>query len=184
MKDYILKLDKSRQLRYGFKALKLIRDKFGDKSLDQLMGLKMDEIPTLIWAGLKWEEPNLSIEKVTGMLDDAIPNTYTILEVTMIGLEALSAQMGIDTKKVLADVQAQELHELQKKKKAKQPVAKQVIPSAQSSKKLQQPNGVTTPLTTGSVRLMVGSPINAIKACALASSVLLKIEAGIKSFLL
>ena len=134
MKDYILKLDKPRQLRYGFRALKLIRDNFGDKSLDQLMGLKMDQIPTLIWAGLKWDDASITVGKVTSMLDNAIPGTYTILEVTMIALEALSAQMGIDTKKVLADVHAQELHELQKKK-AKQPVVKPVIPSAKSSKR-------------------------------------------------
>ena len=102
MKDYILELDKPRELRFGFKATRLIRQKFGDRSLDQLMNMKVDEIPVLVWAGLKWEENGLTVEKVEDLLDAAIPKTYTILQITEIALEALAAQMGVDIKKAKA----------------------------------------------------------------------------------
>ena len=132
IKDYILKLDKDRELRFGFKSLKTLRDNFGDKSLDQLLNIKMDEIPILIWAGLKWDDATLTIDKVTGLLDKAIPEKYTILSVTEIVLEALAAQMGVDTKKVLADTRKKAAEAATKP--AKQEV-KKTIPSTKSSKK-------------------------------------------------
>jgi len=133
IKDYILKLDKDRELRFGFRALKTLRDEFGDRSLDQLLNIKMDEIPKLIWAGLKWDDATLTVDRVTHLLDKAIPGTYTILSVTNIVLEALAAQMGVDTKKVLADTR-KKATETEVKKPEKQEV-KRTIPSAKSSKK-------------------------------------------------
>lgn len=135
MKDYILNLDKDRKLRFGFKSLKLLRDNFGDKSLDQLMNIKMDEIPVLMWAGLRWDDATLNVPKVTDLLDNAIgEKKYTILSVTEIVLEALAAQMGVDTKKVLADTRKKAAETAEK-----QPIKKEVqkiIPSTKSSKKL------------------------------------------------
>jgi len=136
IKDYILKLDKDREIRFGFKSLKLLRDNFGDRSLDQLMSIKMDEVPVLIWAGLRWDDASLTLPMVTNLLDKAIPKTYTILSVTEIILEALAAQMGVDTKKVMADTQAQKMHQLQKKQQvAAKKEVKKTIPSGKSSKK-------------------------------------------------
>ena len=99
MKDYILKLDKDRELRFGFKAMRAIRTKFGDRSLDQLMNIKVDEIPILAHAGLKWNDNALTIEQVENLLDDAIPKTYTILGITNLILEALAGQMGVELPK-------------------------------------------------------------------------------------
>jgi hypothetical protein len=115
MKPIILKLDKDRELRYGFKALRLLREKFGNKSLSEMMELQVDEIPQLIWAGLKLEDKDLTVEKVEDLLDDAITlkKTYTIMDVTSMGLEALALQMGVDLKKIEADT----LKKLEKKKK-------------------------------------------------------------------
>ena len=98
MKDYILDLDKPRELRFGFKALRMIREKFGDRNIDQLLSVKVDEIPSLILPGLKWEDSSLDLNKVEDLLDDAIPKKYTILGLTTIVLEALAAQMGVDVK--------------------------------------------------------------------------------------
>lgn len=106
MKDYILDLDKPRELRFGFKATRLIRQKFGDRNMDQLLNIKVDEIPVLAWAGLKWEDNALTIERVETLLDEAIPKTYTIMKVTEIILEALAAQMGVESKKAKAGVLA------------------------------------------------------------------------------
>lgn len=119
MKSVILKLDKERELRYGFKALKLLREKFGNKSLSEMMELKVDEIPQLIWAGLKMEDKALTVDKVEDLLDEAITmkKTYTIMDVTSMGLEALALQMGVDLKKVEADA----LKKLEKKQEKKQP---------------------------------------------------------------
>jgi len=104
MKDHVLELDKSRTLRFGFKAMRTIRNRFGDRSLDQLMSIKVDEIPVLAWAGLTHEDKALTIEQVEDLLDEAIPKTYTILKVTELIIGALSAQMGVEPKKVKADV--------------------------------------------------------------------------------
>lgn len=105
MKLIVLKLDRERELRYGFKALKLLKEKFGNKSLAEMMDLQVDEIPQLIWAGLKLEDKALTVEMVEDLLDQAITieKTYTIIEVTSMGLEALAIQMGVDLKKLTAD---------------------------------------------------------------------------------
>jgi len=104
MKDYILDLDKPRELRYGFKANRLIRQKFGEKSLESLVSdFKVDDMPALVWAGLKWEDNALTVEQLEDLLDEAIPKKYTILGVIEEALEALVAHMGADLKKVKAD---------------------------------------------------------------------------------
>lgn len=129
MKSYALDLDKPRGLRFGFKALRMIREKFGDRSIDQLLNIKVDEIPALVLAGLKWEDKALTLDKVEDLLDAAIPEKYTILDTTTIVLEALAAQMGvdIDSKKDEADGT--------KKKAVTKPQAKKTIPSTKKPKK-------------------------------------------------
>ena len=126
MKEYILDLDKPRELRFGFKSLRAIREKFGNKSLSELMNIEVDEIPVLVLHGLSWDEKALTLDQVENLLDAAIPKKYTILGVTTLILEALAAQMGIDTKKVTAG-------DLEKKKKKQQVKGK--IPSTKQRKK-------------------------------------------------
>ena len=128
MKDYILDLDKPRELRFGFKALRRIREKFGNKSMSDLMNIEVDEIPILILQGIRWEEKELTLEQVEDLLDAAIPKKYTVLGLTTIVLEALAAHMGIDTKKVIAD-------DLEKKKKKETQQVKGKIPSTKKQKK-------------------------------------------------
>ena len=105
MKDHILELDKSRTLRFGFKANRMIRQKFGDRTIEDLLNtLKVDEMPILAWAGLKWEDNALTVEQVEDLLDTVIPKKYTIMKVTEIILEALAEHMGANLKKVKAGV--------------------------------------------------------------------------------
>ena len=133
MKDYILKLDKDRELRFGFKAMRTIRQKFGDRSLDQLLNLKLDEIPVLVWAGLKWNDNALTIEQVEDLLDDKIPKTYTIMKVADMTLEALATQMGIDLKKLPAGGQVVEAEKPAAATGKKQPT--KTTPSTKKPKK-------------------------------------------------
>jgi len=105
MKDHILELDKSRTLRFGFKANRMIRQRFGDRTIEDLLNtLKVDEMPILAWAGLKWEDNALTVEQVEDLLDTVIPKKYTIMKVTEIILEALAEHMGANLKKAKADV--------------------------------------------------------------------------------
>lgn len=126
MKDYVLELDKPRALRFGFKAMRAIREKFGDRSFAELMSLKLDEIPQLVLIGLKWEDKQITIDEIEDLLDESIQK-YPILDVTNCVLEALAAHMGVDVKKVAADVlekgaeKVKEVIAEEKDKKKKQP---------------------------------------------------------------
>ena len=137
MKDYVLELDKPRELRFGFRALREIRNKFGERSLDQLMNIKVDEIPFLAWVGLKHEDKALTVERVEDLLDDAIPKKYTIMKVTEIILNALTGQMGVEPKKTDDDDS--------KKEEAGDQVAETEKPKTETKEKPQPKK--TTPST-------------------------------------
>lgn len=97
-KDYFLDLDRRRELRFGFKAARLIRQAFGNRNIDQLMNIHMDEIPTLVQIGLLWEEPRLTIDQVVSLLDESVPKKYKMMEITKIVLEALADHLGVPPK--------------------------------------------------------------------------------------
>ena len=118
MKDYILNLDKPRQLKFGFKASRLIREKFGDKDFRDIGNMHMDEMPTVAWAGLVWEDQNLSVEKVEEMLDKKIPEFYTIIQCMEVIVEAVAAHIG-----------APSIPTQKKKKKTKKKQPEKKIPS-------------------------------------------------------
>ena len=117
MKQYILKLDEERELRFGFRALRKLRQDLGGKSLDELLDIKVDEIPVVLHAGLVWEDKELTLDKVEELLDETIGKKYTIIELTTIALEALASQMGVDLKKALASTLEEEDPKEKKKKK-------------------------------------------------------------------
>ena len=119
MKDYILDLDKPRKLKFGFKASRLIREKFGDKDFRDISKFHVDDMPTVAWAGLVWEDQNLSVEKVEELLDAQIPEKITIIDCMEIIVAALIAHIGV---KVIP----------QKKKKKKQPKKKIPIKKIES----------------------------------------------------
>jgi len=76
---------------------------------------------------LKWEDKQLTVEKVEDLLDEAIPKRHTILEATEITLGAMADHMGIDLKKAEASDQ-------DKKKPEKKKVTEK-IPSTKKQKK-------------------------------------------------
>lgn len=103
MKEHKLNLDKPRVLRYGFKALRAIRMKFGERSIENLLNMPIDEMPVFAWAGLKWgDNKSLTIEQVEEFLDEAIPDKYTVMEATEIIISAMADQIGIKGKKAPA----------------------------------------------------------------------------------
>ena len=132
MKSYILNLDKSRELRFGFKASRDIRNKFGERSIESMLEIKWDEIPVLVWAGLRWEDKSLTLEQVEDLLDDSIPEKNTIMSVTDVALGAYAAHLGIELKKRKADDKEKEKSETEKPEKQK---ATEVIPSTRTRKK-------------------------------------------------
>jgi len=130
MKIYTLNLDRERELQFGFKAIREIRNKLGERSVESLLSLKWDEVPILIWAGLKKDDKQLTLEKVESLLDDAVPAKYTIIQITNLVVEAFSEHMGLNLgKKDSADDQ----EESKKTTAKKQP--KETIPSTKKQKK-------------------------------------------------
>lgn len=74
MSYYPIELDKTRNLRYGMKAIDLIEKKFG-KPIMAIEGigngmLTMEEYATVIWAGLVHEDKELTPAKVMDLIDE------------------------------------------------------------------------------------------------------------------
>ena len=132
MKTYALELDKTRELRFGFKASRDIRNKFGERSIESMLEIKWDEIPVLVWAGLRWEDKSLTLPQVEDLLDDSIPEKNTIMGVTDITLSAYAAHLGIELKKGKAGDKEKEKSETEKPGKQK---ATETIPSTRKQKK-------------------------------------------------
>lgn len=100
MKEYILNLDKPRKLKYGFKALRIIREKYGGKKeLTDIMNVNIDEIPFFAYAGLTGEDETLTPEQVEELIDDKIPDRYTVLDIVNIIAEAITDQIGVKPEK-------------------------------------------------------------------------------------
>lgn len=133
MKDYILDLDKPRKLRYGFKALRLLRQKYGERSIESLMNVPVDELPVFAWAGLKWEDDSIKVEQVEGLLDEAIPEKYTIMGIIEVVMGAMAAQIGVDLKKIPAGDREKKTEKVEKKAEKPEPTG--TIPSSRKPKK-------------------------------------------------
>ncbi len=96
MEAHSLDLDKVRRLHYGFKAIRIIREKFkGEKELTDVLEINVDEIPFFAYAGLIREDESLTPEKVEELIDDAIPRKYTVLDIVGIIAKAITDQMGV-----------------------------------------------------------------------------------------
>jgi hypothetical protein len=100
MENYTLDLDKPRKLKYGFKAVRLIREKFqGKKDLTDFMDVNLDEIVYFVWVGLIWEDENLTVEQVEKLLDDAIPDKYKMVEIVKFVGNVIVDQIGATPEK-------------------------------------------------------------------------------------
>ena len=96
MKEYVLDLDKPRKLHYGFKALRIIKEKYGDsKDLTDVMNASLDEIPFFAYAGLVKYDGKLTVEKVEELLEETIPDKYTVLDIIFIITAAIADHVGV-----------------------------------------------------------------------------------------
>jgi hypothetical protein len=99
VKDYVLNLDRPRHLKFGFGAARLIRQKFGDRSVEDILNMKVDEMPFVAWAGLAWEDPELTAEQVEKLIDAKIGEEYTISDVVNIVSDAITRDFGGEPEK-------------------------------------------------------------------------------------
>lgn len=96
MKEHILELDRPRRLKYGFKALGLIRAKYGEKmELTDVMTVETEEMPFFAWAGLAWEDKDLTVEQVEDFIEEKIGDTYTIMDILNIIVQAIADHVGV-----------------------------------------------------------------------------------------
>jgi hypothetical protein len=101
MKEFILNLDKPRRLIYDFDAWDLIIDKYGDKKEEEnfdvsKLNITTRELPFLAFAGMKWEDPELTEQKTKALLNEAIQSgAHTILSILGPVSEAIFAQSGL-----------------------------------------------------------------------------------------
>jgi len=104
MEAHVLDLDKPRKLHYGFKALRIVREKYGEKKeLTDIMNANVDEIPFFAYAGLVKEDETLTPEKVEELIDDVIPEKYTVLDIAQLIARAITDQMGVKPGKKKAE---------------------------------------------------------------------------------
>jgi len=94
--EHAIKLDRERKLKYGFKALRLLRQQFSASIQEVLQNISIDEMPRFVWAGLIWEDPSLTIERVEELLDEKVPDVYTPLQIVKLVYDAMFHQLGLE----------------------------------------------------------------------------------------
>lgn len=99
MKDYVLNLDRLRKLKFGFKADRLLTEKYGDKEVWDLEKIALQEFVFFAWVGLLWEDESLTVEKVEELLDEKIGDTYSQFDIITLITDALMAHLGIEPSK-------------------------------------------------------------------------------------
>jgi hypothetical protein len=100
MDEHVLDLDKPRRLRFGFRATRLIREKFGSKKdLTDVLDVHVDEVPFFAYAGLVWEDESLTPEKVEELIDNTIPDKYKVMDIVNIIIKAIADQIGLPSEK-------------------------------------------------------------------------------------
>ena len=71
MSYYPIQLDKSRNFRYGMKAISLIEKKLKKPVAKiDMENLTMEDAAVMIWAGLQHEDRGLTPDKVMELVDD------------------------------------------------------------------------------------------------------------------
>lgn len=81
MSYYPVQLDKTRNFKYGMKAISLVEKKFKKPmSKIDMDDLTMEEMATLLWAGLVHEERALTPDTVMDLVDD-YSNVVTVAKI-------------------------------------------------------------------------------------------------------
>lgn len=89
----IVELDQPRKLRYGMNQLVALEEALG-VPLSELGRVKMGvkELRLFLWAGLSWEDPSLTLEKVGELVDEA---KLTYEELAEKVVEAMQVAVGL-----------------------------------------------------------------------------------------
>jgi len=101
MKDFVLELDRPRRLIFDLDAWDLIADKYGVKKKGgdfdfSKLRITALEMPFLAFAGMRWEDPELTEQKTRALLDQAIRSeAHTILSIREVVSGAIFAQSGL-----------------------------------------------------------------------------------------
>lgn len=100
MKDFVLELDRPRKLIFDFDAWDLIADHFGSangKEFDLAsLNITYRDLPFLVFAGLRWEDPALTYEETKRLLNEAIrSDRLDIMQVLDVVMKAIFAQSGV-----------------------------------------------------------------------------------------
>lgn len=89
-----IELDKTRNLKYGMRAISRVEKKFkkpiGQIDMDNLY---MEDMATIVWAGLAHEDDKLTADKTMDLIDDS---ELTITEVFDIAGNALNKAFNGD----------------------------------------------------------------------------------------
>jgi len=93
--EHTITLDRERKLKYGFKALRLLKQRFSIPIQDIMKNISVEDMPIFVWAGLIWGDPDLTVEKVEELLDEKVPDQYTLIQIMKIVFDALFDQVGI-----------------------------------------------------------------------------------------
>lgn len=89
-----IKLDKTRNLRFGMRAIALIEDTLGVKiSKLDLSDIGVKDLAVFIWAGLAHEDKSLTIEDVMDLIDEHL----SIQEASEILGKAVEASFSVGT---------------------------------------------------------------------------------------
>ena len=96
MKEHFVELDRKREIRFGFKAMRAVEAKFGKKAIENIGDMATTEMPALLLIGLQWEDKTLTLAKLEEMIDDTIPKINTIASIVLITLAAVGASLGVE----------------------------------------------------------------------------------------
>lgn len=82
-----IEADKNRHLKFGMNALIQLEKELGKPitSMADENEFKLEDLRTMIYVGLKWEDKNLTMEQVGDIMDEAIEKN---------GMEYLSEKLG------------------------------------------------------------------------------------------
>jgi len=90
----VINMDKERHMRFGMNALIELEDELGKPITEIEDGLSMQDMRTIFYVGLKWEDKKLSYADVGDLMDEAIDNNEG-------GLQYLAEKLGESIQKAL-----------------------------------------------------------------------------------
>lgn len=140
MRSFIVELDRQRRLVYDFDAWDRIAERYKPKEglsfgPAELLNLNLSarDIPFLIYAGVAWQDQEITEGQIKGLLNAKIRDgTMTILGATNIVVEAIYAQAGLKFSESNLDGKGSQESE-DKPKKA--PAPRPVIPGSRRKEK-------------------------------------------------